>query len=366
MRKAMLLYNPLSGRRRERRLADVEAALSALRSAGIEASAAATRAASDATAQTKEAIAEGCDTIFACGGDGTVHDVLQGLVGTHTALGIIPLGTANSLAHDLRLPLSPAGAAQAARTAKPRRIAVGKIEYQDFAGNRSQRYFTVTVGIGVDAHLFYGLDPLIKRRFGMAAYCARSRLASWLTHKMGNFAVEFDDCRGVACNVSVPATNPSSGSFAAAGGPHPQSSAESCASSDPAPRSNGTTFVSSSSRPAAAWPYLRYVLRGLFGTNWNVPGIELVHSTAAAVCRDMAPSTDSPALPRVFVEADGELLGTLPAGNLDGSRCRDMTADARALVCPRTPPIGKDFSPRRHRKNVRDSVCRLSDSVSLW
>ena len=106
MRKAILLYNPLSGRRRGRRLADIEAALSVLRGAGVEASAAPTRAASDATDQTKQAIAEGCDTIFACGGDGTVHEVLQGLVGADTALGIIPLGTANSLAHDLRLPLS--------------------------------------------------------------------------------------------------------------------------------------------------------------------------------------------------------------------------------------------------------------------
>src|ERR1700687_4770620 len=139
MRKAILLYNPLSGRRRGRRLADVESALSVLRSAGLEASAAPTRAASDATDQTKQAIAEGCDTVFACGGDGTVHDVLQGLVGTDAALGIIPLGTANSLAHDLRLPLSPANAAQAALTAQPLRIAVGRIDYRDFAGKRGTR-----------------------------------------------------------------------------------------------------------------------------------------------------------------------------------------------------------------------------------
>src|SRR3984885_6642378 len=153
MRKAQLLYNPLSGRRRERRLADVEEARSVLRSAGIEATIASTRAASDATDQTKCAIAEGCDTVFACGGDGTVHDVLQGLVGTQTALGIIPLGTANSLANDLKLPLSPASAARAALTAQPRRIAVGRVTYLDLTGKESQRYFTVIVGIGVDAHL---------------------------------------------------------------------------------------------------------------------------------------------------------------------------------------------------------------------
>src|SRR5271169_1736191 len=190
MRKAMLLYNPLSGRRRGRRLADVDAALAVLRNAGVEASAAPTRAASDATDQTRQAIAAGCDTVFACGGDGTIHDVLQGLVGTNVALAIIPLGTANSLAHDLRLPLSPADAARAALTAKPRRIAVGRVEYQDFTGKQAARYFTVTVGVGVDAHVFYKLDPLAKRRFGMAAYCAKATRL-WLTHKMENFALEF-------------------------------------------------------------------------------------------------------------------------------------------------------------------------------
>jgi diacylglycerol kinase family enzyme len=274
MRKAMLLYNPLSGRRRGRRLADVDAALSVLRSAGVEASAAPTLAASEATDQVKQAIAEGCDTVFACGGDGTVHDVLQGLVGTDAALAIIPLGTANSLAHDLRLPLSPSDAARAALTAKPHRIAVGRIEYQDFSRNRAARYFTVTVGIGVDAHLFYKLDPLAKRRFGMAAYCAKATYL-WLTHKMENFAVEVG---------------------------------EEIAEKSQTRDDLRLVLFHTHSRVA----YLRYVLRGLFGTKWKVSGIELAYSKAA-ICRDVVSSTEHESQPRIFVEADGELLGTLPA-----------------------------------------------------
>jgi diacylglycerol kinase (ATP) len=77
MRKAALLYNTLSGRRRERRLADVESALSVLRTAGIEVSATATRSATDATEQTRQSVADGCEAVFACGGEGPVHDVLQ-------------------------------------------------------------------------------------------------------------------------------------------------------------------------------------------------------------------------------------------------------------------------------------------------
>jgi diacylglycerol kinase (ATP) len=303
MRKAILLYNPLSGRRRGRRLADVEAALAVLRNAGVEASTAPTRAASHAADQTRQAIAAGCDTVFACGGDGTIHEVLQGLVGTSVALAIIPLGTANSLAHDLRLPLSPVDAALAALKAKPRRIAVGRIEYQDFAGNRASRYFTVTVGIGVDADLFYKLDPLAKRRFGMAAYCAKAT-GLWLTHKMDNFAVEINE--EIAEERQSRQAEVSQllavriGDF---GGVLRELAPGASLERD------DLRLVLFRTRSRVA--YLRYVLRGLFGTKWKVPGIELVHSTGA-VCREVG-SSGSESKPRIFVEADGELLGTLPA-----------------------------------------------------
>jgi len=299
MRKTILLYNPLSGRRRERRQADVEEALSVLQSAGVEATAAPTRAASDATDQTKHAIADGCDTVFACGGDGTVHDVLQGLVGSQTALGVIPLGTANSLAHDLKLPLSPAGAARAALTAKPHRIAVGRVSYQDLTGNHNQRYFTVTVGIGVDAHLFYKLDPLVKRRLGMAAYCAKA-IRLWLTHKMENFAVEIKGGQSGQMQVSQ-LLAVRIGNF---GGVLRELAPGASLERD------DLRMVLFHTRSRLA--YLHYVLRGLFATNWKVPGIELVHS-AGAICRDAPSSAASTVGPRIFVEADGELLGTLPA-----------------------------------------------------
>jgi diacylglycerol kinase (ATP) len=298
MRKAILLYNPLSGRRRGHPLPDVDAALEVLRSAGVEASAAPTRAASDATDQTRQAIAAGCDTVFACGGDGTVQDVLQGLVGSSAALAIIPLGTANCLAHDLRLPLSPQDAAQAALTAKPRRIAVGRVEYQDFAGNRSSRYFTVTVGIGVDAHLFYKLDPLAKRRFGMAAYCAKATCL-WLTHKMQNFAVEIKEegqSRHAEVSQLLAVRIRDFGGVLRQLAPGASLDREDLR----------VVLFHTHSRIA----YLRYILRGLFGANWKVPGIELQHSASVA-CSEVASSSGTKS--RIFVEADGELLGTLPA-----------------------------------------------------
>jgi diacylglycerol kinase family enzyme len=292
-------------------LADVETALAVLRGAGVEASAMPTQAAGTAD-QTRQAIAEGYDTVLACGGDGTIHDVLQGLVGTNVSLGVIPLGTANSLAHDLRLPLSPADAARATLTAMPRRVAVGRIEYQDFDGKPASRYFTVAVGIGVDAQLFYKLNPAAKRHLGMVAYVAKATLL-WLTHKMEHFEVEVD---GLAGRVKV--SQLLAVRIRDFGGVLRELAPGASLERDDL---RAVLF-----RTRSRIAYLRYVMRGLLGARWNVPGIELVHCTAAA-CRDLALSPNAGAKSRIFVEADGELLGTLPA-------TITMIRDAVTLIAP--------------------------------
>ena len=84
---------------------------------------------------------QGYDAVVACGGDGTVHEILQSLVGTEVALGVIPLGTANALAADLSLIAPPAEAARMLLQSSSVRIPVGRIHYQDRAGNPSSRYF---------------------------------------------------------------------------------------------------------------------------------------------------------------------------------------------------------------------------------
>ena len=311
MRKAILFYNPLSGVRRGHRMTDVNAALSVLRAAGVEARCAATIAAGPASEQVKQAIAEGCDAIFACGGDGTVHDVLQGLVGTSASLGIIPLGTANSLAHDLGLPLSPAGAAEAALKAKPRSIAVGRVEYRDFAGKPQSRFFTVTVGIGVDAHLFYRLNPVMKRHLGMMAYYVKATRL-WLTHKMEHFEVEITD--------GVPARQAEVSQLLAVriqdfGGILRELAPGASLDRD------DLRLVLFHTRSRAT--YLRYIIRGLVGARWQVPGIELLHSSGVACRLINHGGGDS----RIFVEADGELLGMLPVQV-------SMAADTLNLLAP--------------------------------
>ncbi|HEX8924262.1 MAG TPA: acylglycerol kinase family protein, partial [Terriglobales bacterium] len=92
-RKALLLYNPVSGARIHERKDTVAEIERMLRDTGAEVRTEATQQAGSAGVQAREAIDKGCDAVFACGGDGTVLDVLQGVVGTEAVLGAVPLGT---------------------------------------------------------------------------------------------------------------------------------------------------------------------------------------------------------------------------------------------------------------------------------
>lgn len=294
MRHAALFYNPLSGRRRQRRLADIESALKVLRDAGINCDAAETQGQSGTYEQVRQAIAAGVDTVFACGGDGTIHDVVQGIVGTEAALGVIPMGTANALAHDLRLPLSPAAAAKAAVRGHPRRIKCGHVQYMGFDGAPASRYFIIAVGAGVDAHLFYKLNPLAKSRMGMAAYYAKATRL-WLTHPLENFAVQLEDEEITVSQLLAVRIRDFGGVLRELA---PGASLER--------RDLRLVLFRTRSRVA----YLRYILRGMFGQPWTIPGIDLRHASQLACCR-LADS--QPKNSRIYVEADGELLGTLPA-----------------------------------------------------
>jgi len=306
MRNAVLLYNPLSGARRKRRQAELEAALGVLRAAGVHAELVLTRSSDDASEQARQAVAAGCDTIFACGGDGTIHDVLQGMAGSQAALGVLPMGTANALAHDLGLPLRPAAAARVALTASSRRIALGRLRYQDFQGQPAECYFTVAAGIGVDAHLFYKLTPAVKQQLGMAGYYLKA-WHLWMTHRMRPFVVDYVESGG-ADPRRVVVTELLAVRIRNFGGVLRELAPGASL------RHDDVRLVLC--RTASRTWYLLYVLRGLLRQTWSVPGVELVSSDKVS-CQYLlppAPTNGGPrSQPNVYVEADGELLGRLPA-----------------------------------------------------
>lgn len=299
IRKAILLYNPHSGPWRNRGFKQMQAVQRVLHDAGVEVSVSATRAGSEVLHQVRDAVAEGCDTVFACGGDGTIHGVLQGLVGTQATLGIIPLGTANALAHDLDIPFSPVRAAKAALEAEPCRIAVGKVEFQDLSGIQRVRYFTVAAGVGLDAHLFYKLNMVVKGHLGMLAYYFKATHV-WLTHGMARFDVELSKA-GETQTVKQIVSELLAVRIRHFGGVLREVAPG--ASLD----RNDLRLVLF--RTKNRWKYLAYILRGLLGTAWRVPGIELAFADHV-ICTD---SSGHDKNVRIFVEADGELVGTLPA-----------------------------------------------------
>src|SRR5208283_4251374 len=111
------------------------------------------------------AIEAGCDAVFACGGDGTVFETLQGVAGSTAMMGVIPLGTGNVLAHDLGLAARPERAAAQILDFAPQTIALGRIQ----TVGRS-RFFTVAAGVGVHAELLYRANARAKQRGGYLAY----------------------------------------------------------------------------------------------------------------------------------------------------------------------------------------------------
>jgi diacylglycerol kinase (ATP) len=102
------------------------------------------------------------DLILAAGGDGTYHEVINGMRNSSVPLGILPMGTGNSLVRELGLPANPFRAATAIRNGVVRPIYLGRCD---------QRLFILMVGAGFDAEIVRRVPPG-KKRFGMLAYMA--------------------------------------------------------------------------------------------------------------------------------------------------------------------------------------------------
>lgn len=307
MRKAVLIYNPSSGRASRDRLRHIEAAATVLRSGGVEAAPLATHGPGTAGDQAREAIASGCDTVFACGGDGTIHEVLQGMIGTEAALGVIPLGTANVLAFDMKIPRDPAGAARFALAAGPRPTAVGQIEYADRTGSCRSRHFIVAAGVGADARLAYFLTAEFKRNHGMAAYYAKA-MQIWATHDFPPFEIEFNDLeRGVTRSELV--AEVLAIRITDFGGIMRRM----------APRADlkRDDLELVLFKTARKTDIMRYVLNNMIGRSRPVPGVEFVRSDrvecrAASSERIAAEWRKRFKASPIYAEADGEALGRSP------------------------------------------------------
>jgi len=123
------------------------------------------------TGQAARAAADGVGLVIACGGDGTVRSVAQGLLGTSVPMGVVPLGTGNLLARNLGVPLDDVDRAlRVAMSGRSRAIDLGEVHYTDGDGVSHDDVFLVMLGAGMDADMIAGTDDKLKARVGWLAY----------------------------------------------------------------------------------------------------------------------------------------------------------------------------------------------------
>ncbi|HXG36705.1 MAG TPA: diacylglycerol kinase family protein [Dehalococcoidia bacterium] len=114
-----------------------------------------------ATELARGAAEEDLSVVFACGGDGTLREAAGGLVGSRTALGMIPAGTVNIWARETKIPRKPLGAVKALLSGEKRWVDLGK------AG---EHYFLLMAGYGLDGAISKRVSLRAKRRAGASAY----------------------------------------------------------------------------------------------------------------------------------------------------------------------------------------------------
>jgi diacylglycerol kinase (ATP) len=172
LRNALLIHNPNAGNGGVGRRQMLDQARRILSSGGIEAELVETRGPGDATQMAQQATMEGRQLVIACGGDGTLNEVVNGLAaeqnGHRVPLALLPGGTANVLAKELDLPWDIPGAAEKLIHGQLKDIALGlatPIEQPD-----KKRYFLSVAGAGPDGMIVYAIDLDLKARVGILAY----------------------------------------------------------------------------------------------------------------------------------------------------------------------------------------------------
>jgi diacylglycerol kinase family enzyme len=125
-----------------------------------------TTAPGHATELARRLVAEGADLILAAGGDGTINEVVNGMAGSRTPLGILPFGTANVLAMETGIGSHAVRAAEQVGAWQPQRISVGSL----IQPGKPPRHFLLMAGAGLDAHIVANLNPGLKNALGKASY----------------------------------------------------------------------------------------------------------------------------------------------------------------------------------------------------
>lgn len=157
--RAFLVVNPVAGSRF--RGVEVDKAISDLRSSILDVAVERTNGPGQATELARRAADAGYDLVVACGGDGTISEVANGLAGSGVPMGVLPTGTVNIWATEAGIPRDLRKAARVLLDGVARPVDLG------LAGSR---YFLLMAGLGLDGAIARNLHLPMKRALGRAAY----------------------------------------------------------------------------------------------------------------------------------------------------------------------------------------------------
>ncbi len=290
MRSATLIYNPVAGRHPVRRERQIRAAAEELHRAGIVVKLAASSGPGNARDLARAAADNGAELVLVCGGDGTVNEVINGLVPGKSTLGILPGGTANIIGKELRLPHHPVHAARALPGWMPHRIALGRATWLDTTtGQPIQRLFLSVAGVGFDAYIVHRLSWSLKMSWGVAGYTLEAvrqalrysfppfRFSSAGQERQATFAVLHRTGHYAGWLPLAPTANIFKAGFTAC-------------------------LFTSTSR----WRYFLYAAAVLLRQHLRLSDVELLD------CSKVDCAGKDPGRP-IYFELDGELAGQLPA-----------------------------------------------------
>ena len=279
--RTILIFNPNAGRGGARREREVAHFCAYLEERGFTVEAWSTSGPNDATRLARRAAEEGVKQVIASGGDGTINETLQGLIGTGVRLGVWARGTANVLARELKLPFDTVGAAETVARGRTRQIYLGHVTVEETG---EQRYFFLMAGIGLDASIVQGVRPGLKRRVGKGAFwfSGLSHLARW---KPVPFEVEVEGKTFDATFAAVGKSSRYGGDLAIT----------------PRARLDQPEFEICLINSYSRLRYLHLLSHAMRGGIQVVrPGIQYLQATRAR------------ATGQALVQVDGELIGTLP------------------------------------------------------
>jgi diacylglycerol kinase (ATP) len=182
MKRARIIYNPTSGREiLKRNLPEI---LEKLEIAGYETSAHATTGAGDATKAARIAVERQYDVVIAAGGDGTIHEVVNGLAEQdyRPRLGILPAGTTNDFARALHIPRDIGAAVDIITKGDIIPVDIGKI---------NEKYFINIAGGGRITELTYEVPSKLKTMLGQLAYYLKG-MEMIPSIKASDLTIEYD------------------------------------------------------------------------------------------------------------------------------------------------------------------------------